>query len=66
MNVTPIGVANLAHLSVFMVNVAYQLRTDVRQRSTDYSVLDLKADCRGYKYVEEMINMLPEKPEPVL
>jgi len=26
----------------------------------------LKADCRGYKYVEETIKMLPEKPEPVL
>ena len=32
----------------------------------DYSVLDLKADCRGYKYVEETIKLLPEKPEPVL
>jgi len=30
-----------------------------------YSILDLKADCRGYKYVEERIKMLPEKPEPV-
>jgi hypothetical protein len=29
-------------------------------------VLDLKADCRGYKYVEETIKMLPEKPEPIL
>jgi putative transposase len=26
----------------------------------------LKADCRAYKYVEETIKMLPEKPEPVL
>jgi putative transposase len=32
----------------------------------DYSVLDLKADCRGYKYVQETIKLLPEKPEPVL
>jgi len=66
MHVTPIGVTNAAHLSLFMVNVAYQLRLDVRQRAPDYSVLDLKADCRGYKYVEETIKMLPEKPEPVL
>ncbi len=66
MNVTPTGVTNAAHLSLFMVNVAYQLRTDVRQRAPDDSVLDLKADCRGYKYVEETINLLPEKPEPVL
>jgi hypothetical protein len=66
MNVTPTGVTNAANLSLFMVNVAYRLCTDVRQRTPDYSVLDLKADCRGYKYVEETIQMLPEKPEPIL
>jgi putative transposase len=66
MNVTPTGVTNAANLSLFMVNVAYRLRTDSHQHAPDYSVLDLKADCRGYKYVEETIKMLPEKPEPVL
>ena len=66
MNVTPTGVTNAANLSLFMVNVAYQLRADVHARDPDYSVLDLKADCRGAKYVEETIQMLPEKPEPVL
>ena len=64
MNVTETAVTNAAHLSLFMVNVAYRLCTDVRQRAPDYSVLDLKADCRGYKYVEETIKMLPEKPRP--
>jgi putative transposase len=66
MNVTPTGVTNAANLSLFMVNVAYRLRADVHPRDPDYSVLDLKADCRGAKYVEETIKMLPEKPEPVL
>ena len=66
MNVTPTGVTNAANLSLFMVNVAYRLRADVQSRDPDYSVLDLKADCRAYKYVEETIKMLPEKPEPVL
>ena len=66
MNVTPTGVTNAANLSLFMVNVAYRLQADVRPRAPDYSILDLKADCRGYKYVEETIKMLPEKPEPVL
>jgi putative transposase len=66
MNVTPTGVTNAANLSLFMVNVVYRLQADVRQRDPDYSILDLKADCRGYKYVEETIKMLPEKPEPVL
>ncbi|HEX6826752.1 MAG TPA: transposase [Nitrospiraceae bacterium] len=66
MNVTPTGVTNAAKLSLFMVNVAYRLRADVQLYDPDYSVLDLKADWRGYKYVEETIKMLPEKPEPVL
>jgi putative transposase len=66
MNVTPTGVTNAANLSLFMVNVAYRPRADSHSPDPDYSVLDLKADCRGYKYVEETIKMLPEKPEPVL
>jgi putative transposase len=66
MNITSTGVTNAANLSLFMVNVAYRLRTDGHPRDPDYSVLDLKADCRGYKYVEETIKMLPEKPEPIL
>jgi hypothetical protein len=66
MNVTPTGVTNAANLSLFMVNVAYQLRADVHARDPDYSVLDLKADYRGATYVEETIPRLPEKPEPVL
>jgi DDE superfamily endonuclease len=66
MNVTPTGVTNAANLSLFMVNVAYRLQADRRQHDPDYSILDLKADCRGSKYVEEMLQMLPEKPEPIL
>ncbi len=66
MNVTPTGVTNAANLSLFMVNVADRLRADMRQRDPDYSVLDLQADCRGSKDVEETIQMLPEKPEPIL
>lgn len=66
MNLTPTGVTNAANLSLFMVNVAYRLRADLPPRDPDYSVLDLKADCRGYKYVEETIKLLPEKPEPIL
>jgi DDE superfamily endonuclease len=66
MTITPMGVTNAANLSLFMVNVSYRLQADVRPRDPDYSILDLKADCRGYTYVEETIKMLPEKPEPVL
>jgi hypothetical protein len=66
MNLTPTGVTNAANLSLFMVNVAYRLRADSHSHAPAYSVLDLKADCRGHKYVEETIKMLPEKPEPIL
>jgi hypothetical protein len=66
MKVTLTGVTNAAHLSLVMVNVAYCLRADSHAREPDDSVLDLKADCRGYKYVKETIKMLPEKPAPVL
>src|SRR4029077_1544422 len=66
MNVTPAGVTNAANLSLFMVNVSYRLRGALHPRDPDYSVLDLKADYRGCKYVEETIKMLPEKPEPIL
>jgi putative transposase len=66
MNVTPTGVTNAAHLALFMVNVAYRLRTDGQPREPAYSGLDLKVDCRGSTYVEETIKMLPEKPAPVL
>jgi putative transposase len=66
MPITPTGVTNAANLSWFMVKVAYRLQTDVRQHDPDDSILDLKADCRGYKYVEETIKMLVAKPEPVL
>jgi putative transposase len=65
-NITSTGVTNAANLALFMVNVAYRLRTNLQPHAPDYSVLDLKADCRGAKYVEETIKLLPEKPEPVL
>jgi putative transposase len=66
MHVTPTGVTHAANLALFMVNVAYRLRAGLHPYDPDSSVRDLKADCRGYKYVEATIKLLPEKPEPVL
>ena len=66
MNVTETAVTNAAHLSLFMVNVSYCCLRDVRQRDPACSLLDLKALFRANKYVTETINMLPEKPDPVL
>jgi putative transposase len=66
MNVTATAVTHAANLSLFMVNVSYCRLRDFRQCNPDASILDLKAHGRGYKYVDEMITMLPEKLEPVL
>src|SRR5919197_2296008 len=66
MNVTPTGVTNAANLALCMVNVAYRLRRDRHPRDPDDSVLDLSADGRGSKNVEQSIKLLPVKPEPIL
>jgi putative transposase len=66
MNTTPSAVTNAANLSLFMVNLSYRLLCDFRQTDPEASILDLKAYCRGYKYVDETIKMLPQKPEPIL
>jgi len=66
MNIAETAVTNAANLSLFMVNVSQQLLGDLRPANPDCSVLDLKARCRGAKYVDEAIKMLPEKPEPIV
>lgn len=66
MNTTPTAVTNAANLSLFMVNLSHRLLRDFRRVDPDYSILDLKATCRGFKYVDETIQMLPQKPEPIL
>ncbi len=59
----PTRVENAANLSLFMVNVVERLLREMRQDQPEMSVLDLKAHCRGAKYVEETMKLLPEKPE---
>jgi hypothetical protein len=66
MTTNPLAVTNAANLSLFMVNLVERLLQDMRQRQPEMSVLDLKAHCRGTKYVEETIKLLPEMPEPRL
>ena len=66
MTISPTAVTNAANLSLFMVNLVERLLQDARHRQPACSVLDLKAHCRGAKYVEETIQLLPERPEPVL
>jgi putative transposase len=63
MNVTPTAVTNAANLSLFMVDVSQVLMCKYRQDDPDFSILDLKAYYRGYRYVMETIKILPHKPD---
>lgn len=66
MNITETAVTNAANLAFFMVNVADCSRRQLCPDLATFSVLDLKAYWRGYKYVTETIKMLREKPDPIL
>lgn len=66
MNITETAVTNAANLAFFMVNVADCSRRQICPDEAAFSVLDLKAYCRGYKYVTETIKMLQEKPDSIL
>lgn len=63
MNVTQTAVTNAANLSLFMVDVSQVLMCEYRQDDPNFSILDLKAYYRGYRYVTETIQMLPQKPD---
>lgn len=66
MNIQPTAVTNAANLALFMVNVSHKLLQGFRKAQTDFSILDLKAHCRGLRYVEEVMKILPQLPEPIL
>jgi DDE superfamily endonuclease len=63
MTTDPTRVTNAANLSLFMVNLVERVLREMRQDQGELSVLDLKAHCRGVKYIEETIKLLPETPE---
>jgi putative transposase len=66
MTTHPTRVTNAANLSLFMVNLVERQLREMRQLAPETSVLDLKAYCRGAKYVEETIKLLPERPDASL
>jgi len=66
MTTHPTRVTNAANLALFMVNLVERVLCDLRRSQPEISILDLKAQCRGGKYVEETLKLLPEKPEPGL
>jgi hypothetical protein len=63
MNVSKTAVTNAANLSLFMVDVSQVLMCEYRQDDPNFSILDLKAYYRGYRYVTETIKMLPQIPD---
>ncbi len=65
MNTTETAVTNAVNLSFFMVNLSSRLLRDCHQDNSEFSLLDLKACFRGYKYVEEVWKLLPQKPDPI-
>ena len=66
MNTSPAGVINAANLSFFMVNLSSRLLQQMKFFAPDFSILDLKALCRGQIYAHEVLKYLPEIPDPIL
>ena len=66
MVVTETADTNAMNLAFFMVNLSRRLVRERRRSDPNASVLDLKADYRGRAYAEQIIKLLPEKPEPGL
>jgi len=63
MNVSQNAVTNAANQALFMVDVSQVLMCEYRHDDPDFSILDLKAIYRGYRYVTETIQILPQKPD---
>ena len=67
MKISQTAVTNAVNLAFFMVNLSRRLLRDFRgELHPQFSLLDLKAFYRAFKYVEEVIKLLPQKPEPIL
>jgi putative transposase len=62
MNVKSVAVTNAVNLAFLMVNLTAVLLKPYRNTQPDFSVLDLKAQCRARRYLDETIKMLPDPP----
>jgi len=63
MTVKPIAVTNAVNLAFFMVTLSAVMLRPYRDRQPDFSVLDLKAQFRARRYLDEIIKMLPDPPD---
>jgi len=66
MNVKETAVTNAAQLAFFMVNFSTVLLQPFQTLNPAFGILDLKAHYRGYRYVTEMLKILPQKPDGIL
>lgn len=62
MNVKPVAVTNAVNLAFFMVNLSAVVLKPYRDHQPDFSVLDLKAQFRARRYLDETIKWLPDPP----
>ena len=66
MNIKEVPVTNAINLSLFMNLLSQVLLREFRKTHPESGVLDLKAYFRAAKYFDEIIKMLPEKPDTIL
>jgi hypothetical protein len=62
MNVKSVAVTNAVNLAFLMVNLSAVMLKPYRDLRPDFSVLDLKAQFRARRYLDETIKMLPDPP----
>ena len=62
MNVKPVAVFNAVNLAFLMVNLSAVMLKPYRRDQPDFSVLDLKAQFRARRFLDETIKMLPDPP----
>jgi hypothetical protein len=62
MNVKSVAITNAVNLAFLMVNLAAVMLKPYRDTQPDFSVLDLKAQFRARRYLDETIKMLPHPP----
>jgi putative transposase len=62
MNVKPVAVTNAVNLAFLMVSLSAVMLKPYRDDQPDFSVLDLKAQFRARRYLDETIKMLSDPP----
>ena len=62
MNVKSVTVTNAVNLAFLMVNLSVVMLRPARDHQADFSVLDLKAQFRARRYLDETLKMLPDPP----